>query len=57
VQESNSESPKGNYFSLDVTTLKYDGSVYTGQVVKHGFGKEVDKFGNIYEGQWSMDKQ
>ena len=55
VQESD-ESQK-NYFALDVTTLKQDGSVYTGQVVKHGFGKEVDRFGNSFEGQWYMDKQ
>ena len=45
-----------NYFALDVTTLKNDGAVYTGQVVKHGFGKEVDKYGNLFEGQWYMDK-
>ena len=58
VQESNSESrEQKNYFTLDVTTLRYDGAHYTGQVAKHGFGKEVDKFGNTYEGQWFMDKQ
>ena len=55
VQESDESQKK--YFALDVSTLKYDGSVYTGQVAKHGFGKEVDKFGNVYEGQWYIDKQ
>ena len=56
--ESVAESDESlqNYFALDVTTLKYDGAVYTGQVIKHGFGKEVDKFGNLFEGQWYMDK-
>lgn len=41
----------------EVITLSYDGSVYTGQVLKHGFGTEVDKHGNRYEGQWSMDEK
>ena len=36
-----------------VVTLKLDnGTIYTGQVVRHGFGTEVDRSGNKYEGQW-----
>ena len=36
-----------------VVTLKLEnGTIYTGQVVRHGFGTEVDKSGNKYEGQW-----
>ena len=38
-------------------TLKYDGSVYTGQVIKQGFGTEVDRYGNRYEGQWCADER
>ena len=41
----------------DVVTLKQDGSVYMGQVLKHGFGEEVDRFGNRYEGRWHMDEK
>jgi len=36
--------------AVETVTLKYDGSVYTGQVIKHGFGTEVDRYGNRYEG-------
>lgn len=38
-------------------TLKYDGAVYTGQVLRHGYGSEVDRYGNRYEGQWSLDER
>lgn len=34
----------------EVVSLRYDGSVYMGQVIKHGYGTQVDKFGNKYEG-------
>ena len=42
---------------IEVVTLKYDGSVYTGQVIKHGYGTEMDMYGNLYEGQWLMDEK
>ena len=42
---------------IETVTLKYDGSVYTGQVIKHGFGIEVDMYGHRYEGQWQMDEK
>lgn len=38
--------------------LEYkDGSVYTGQVVKHGYGVYKDSEGNTYEGNWNLDKK
>lgn len=43
--------------NIETVTLRYDGAVYTGQVMKHGFGTEVDRFGNRYEGQWSTDER
>lgn len=53
-------SSGGQHFAmttLEAVTLKYDGAVYTGQVMKHGFGTEIDRFGNCYEGQWSSDER
>lgn len=34
-----------------------DGSCYSGQVVKHGFGTFKDARGNVYEGNWQLDKK
>ena len=41
----------------DVVTLRYNGAVYSGQAVKHGFDTELDKYGNRYEGQWYLDEK
>ena len=33
------------------------GTSYTGQVLRHGFGTEVDREGNKYEGQWHLNEK
>ncbi len=40
----------------EVVCLRFDGSIYTGHVIKHGYGTQVDKFGNKYEGQWHLNQ-
>ena len=34
-----------------------DGSSYSGQVIKHGYGTFKDSRGNSYEGNWNLDKK
>lgn len=38
-----------------ITINNADGSVFVGQVLKHGFGTETDRFGNRYEGQFNLN--
>lgn len=41
----------------NVRIKRQDGSMFEGQIMRNGFGRETDKFGNVYQGMWSMDQR
>ena len=53
IHSSFEKSSESNTFDLEFK----DGSSYSGQIIKHGFGTYKDSRGNIYEGNWNLDKK
>lgn len=48
-----SKSSDSNTFDLEFK----DGSSYSGQIIKHGYGTYKDSRGNVYEGNWNNDSK
>lgn len=52
IHSSFEKTSESNTFDLEFK----DGSSYHGQVIKHGYGTYKDSRGNVYEGNWHLDK-